>query len=82
MKLIFHTKARDYGTYSSFNKIQESLPDNFIRIHKSFIVNINNIVNLDPVTNRVYFDNNSTCDIGPKYKKILIEEVKKHGYLK
>lgn len=82
MKLIFHTKARDYETYSSFNKIQESLPDNFIRIHKSFIVNINNIVNLDPVTNRVYFDNNSTCDIGPKYKKILIEEVKNHGYLK
>lgn len=79
MKLIFHTKNRDYETYSSFNKIQEILPDNFIRIHKSFIVNINNIVNLDPVSNKVYFDNGSTCDIGPKYKKDLIEEVKNRG---
>lgn len=81
MKLIFHTKSRDYETYSSFNKIQDSLPDNFIRAHKSYIVNINNIVNLDPVSNMIYFDNGSTCDIGPKYKKDLIEEVKNHGHI-
>lgn len=79
MKLIFHTKSRDYETYSSFNKIQDSLPENFIRCHKSFIVNIDNIVNLDPVGNIIYFDNNSTCDIGPKYKKDLLEVVKKNG---
>lgn len=82
MKLIFHTKTRDYETYSSFNKIQDSLPSNFIRAHKSFIVNINNISNLDPVGNIIYFNNNSTCDIGPKYKKDLIEEVKKNGIFK
>ena len=81
MKLIFHTKNRDYETYSSFNKIQEVLPDNFIRAHKSFIVNINNISNLDSVTNMVYFDSSSTCDIGPKFKKSFIEEVNKNGLL-
>ncbi len=80
MKLIFHTKSRDYETYSSFIKIQASLPSNFIRSHKSFIVNVDNIVNLDPVSNIVFFDNGSTCDIGPKYKKDFIEEVKKHGH--
>ena len=67
MKLIFHTKNRDYETYSSFNKIQDSLPNNFIRAHKSYIVNINNIVNLDPVANMIYFNYGSTCEIGPKY---------------
>ena len=82
MKLIFHTKNRDYETYSSFNKIQDSLPSNFVRAHKSFIVNINNIVNLDPVGNIVYFGDNSNCDIGPKYKKDLMEEVKKNGIFK
>lgn len=81
MKLIFHTKSRDYETYSSFNKIQASLPSNFIRSHKSFIVNINNIVNLDPVSNVIYFDNGTTCDIGPKYKDDLIEEVKNNGHI-
>lgn len=82
MKLIFHTKSRDYETYNSFNKIQDSLPSNFIRSHKSYIVNINNIVNLDPVSNLIYFENGTTCDIGPKYKNNLIEEVKKNGHIK
>lgn len=82
MKLIFHTNGRDYETYSSFNKINDSLPNNFVRAHKSFIVNIDNIVNLDPVGGLVYFNNNVTCDIGPKYKKDLLEEVMEHGILK
>ena len=81
MKLVFHTKSRDYETYSSFNKIKQALPDNFIRAHKSFIVNIDNIVNLDPVANIIYFNNDSMCDIGPKYKDILCEEVIKNGLL-
>lgn len=80
MKLIFHTKSRDYETYSSFNKIQDSLPENFVRAHKSFIVNINNIVNLDSVANLIYFDNGSTCDIGPKFKDNFIKEVKNNGH--
>ena len=82
MKLIFHTKGRDYETYSSFNKIMGSLPPNFVRAHKSFIVNINNIVNLDSIGNIVYFDNGSTCDIGPKFKKDLIKEVKDNEHSK
>ena len=59
-----------------FNKIQDLLPSNFIRAHKSYIVNINNIANLDPVSNLIYFSDNSTCDIGPKFKKDLLKEVK------
>ncbi len=79
MKLVFHTKSRDYEIYSSFNKIHDILPEDFIRSHKSFIVNISNIVNLDPVSNTVYFEDNSYCDIGPKYKNDLLEEVKNNG---
>lgn len=43
MKIIFHTQTRDYEIYSSFAKIQHLLPENFVRCHKSFIANINNI---------------------------------------
>ena len=28
----------------------------------------------------IYFDNGATCDIGPKFKKDLIEEVKKNEH--
>lgn len=79
MKLVFHTKSRDYEIYSSFNKIQDTLPEGFIRAHKSFIVNISNIVNLDPVANTLYFEDGSFCDISPKYKNDLLKEVKNNG---
>lgn len=82
MKLIFHTPARDYEVYSSFNKIQDSLPDNFVRCHKSFIVNINNVTNVDPVENRLYFPENDFSDIGPKFKKDIMEVFKNDGIFK
>ena len=41
VKIIYHTYQTDYVSYNSFNKL--TLPKNFIRCHKSFIVNIDNI---------------------------------------
>ncbi len=82
MKLVYHTTEKDYEAYSSFNKIQSSLPQNFVRCHKSYIVNINNIVNVEPVTNTIFFNNNSQCYIGPKYKNNLMEVFNSYGISK
>ena len=79
MKLVFHSKNKDYEAYSSFNKIQNTLPNNFIRCHKSFIVNMNLIKDVDPVINSISFSDDSICDIGPKYKKDFMEVLKNHG---
>lgn len=79
MKVIFHTESRDYEIYSSFNKLQDTLPDNFIRCHKSYIANIDRISNIEPVENKIIFDNNFCCDIGPKYKKNLMEVMNNYG---
>ena len=81
MKLIFHTDSRDYEVYSSFLKIQDSLPDNFVRCHKSFIANIDNVTKVESSNNVVYFDN-SSCDIGPKYKNKFLEVIKNYGNIK
>ena len=79
MKLVFHTPTRNYEAYSSFAKLQKQLPKNFIRCHKSFIANINNIDKLEPISNLVYFKNNSTCEIGPKYKEDFMKGVNLYG---
>lgn len=81
MKLIYHTNSNDYDTYSSFNKMQDKLPSYFTRCHKSFIANITNIKNIDWVTATVTFIDNSSCSIGPKYKKIFAEELKENGII-
>ena len=78
MKLVFHTDSRDYEIYSSFSKIQNKLPSNFVRCHKSFMANITNITKIESADNLVYF-NDSSCDIGPKYKNQFLEVIKNYG---
>ena len=77
MKLVFYTDTRTYETYSSFNKISDSLPSNFVRCHKSYIANVNKIANVHTKDNTIVFDSNlnngSICYIGPKYKNKLME---------
>ena len=75
MKLVFNTSNRSYEVYSSFNKIASELPKNFIRCHKSYIANINKIINIDTNDNIIFFDSNRKikCYIGPKYKNEFME---------
>jgi len=78
MKLVFYTNSRIYETYSSFNKISEELPPNFVRCHKSYIANIDKISNINQTNNTILFenDNNLKCFIGPKYKNKIMEVLK------
>lgn len=76
MKLIYCTKEGAYEAYSSFNKIETCLSENFVRCHKSYIANINKISNINSDNNIIEFDNSSTCLIGPKYKFNLMEVLK------
>lgn len=78
MQLIFSAKNRTYKTYSSFNKIEDLLPSNFVRCHKSFIVNLDNISNVEINKNIIFFSENEFCCIGPKYKRNFME-VFNHG---
>ena len=82
MTLVFYTNTRTYETYSSFNKISAELPSNFVRCHKSYIANINNITDVKMSDNTVSFqdDNgNAKCFIGPKYKNNFMEVLKNDG---
>ena len=80
MKLVFCTNTREYELYSSFNKIKNDLPTNFIRCHKSFIVNVKNISNLDTNKNTILFNHNQKCFIGSKYKNNIMEVIKNGNF--
>ena len=67
------------GVYSSFNKFQDRLPENFIRCHKSYVANISQIKDVEPVSGTITFKDNSACDIGPKYKSEFMEVLRKYG---
>lgn len=76
MKLIFCTAKTNYETYSSFSKFENCLPDNFVRCHKSFIVNINNVTNFRTSENILELKNSQTCNIGAKYKSNFMEVIR------
>ena len=82
MKLIFHTPSRNYDTYSSFAKIEDTLPNNYRRCHKSYIANLSQIKDVEPVSGIITFRDESTCEIGPKYKSDLMEVLKDYGDFK
>ena len=79
MKLVFCTNTRSYETYSSFNKIQDCLPENFLRCHKSYIVNVKNISDINS-NNTILFSNNNFCSIGAKYKNEIMEVLKNGNF--
>ena len=75
MKLVYHTLHGCFDTYNSFSRIENNLPENFVRCHKSFIANINNIVNISLSDNSIEFKNGDVCYIGPKYKNCFMEMI-------
>lgn len=84
MKTIYSLSSNNISSYGSFTKIGETLPNNFVRCHKSFIVNINNISNVDLTNNTIFFKYtpNSRCYIGPKYKYNFMEVLNNYGNIK
>ncbi len=80
MKVIFHTDTRNYETYSSFSKISDMLPYNFVRCHKSYIVNIKKINDIDLSNNVILFSKDDQCYIGPKYKNEFMEVLNNEFY--
>ena len=78
MKLVFCSNKQNYEIYGSFNKVKNCLTDNFVRCHKSYIVNLENIANYNHKTHTILFKNNTTCLVGSKYRNNL-KEVLKNG---
>ncbi len=42
-----HTEEKKYMVYSTMKRMEEKLPEVFMRVHRSYIVNINRINNID-----------------------------------
>ena len=83
-KTIYNLNSGIVEVYGSFNQILNSLPKTFIRCHKSFIVNIENISKVDLKSSTIYFNSSpdSVCFIGLKYKNQFLEVLNNYGIFK
>ena len=72
-KAIFKTSGNDFEINCSFSNILSQLPDNFVRCHKSYIVNLNKISYIKS-DNMISFRENLDiqCQVGPKYEHLFL----------
>jgi DNA-binding LytR/AlgR family response regulator len=69
-----HTEKKVYVSYGALKKIEEKLPKSkFVKVHRSFIVNIQKITNID---NSNLLIGSRTIPVSDNYKKQLMESIK------
>jgi two-component system, LytTR family, response regulator len=68
----FKTTGKAYLALMSLQKLEESLPENFVRIHRSFMVNIKRI---DRVEGNNLFIGNTSLPISNSYKDKLLKKL-------
>ena len=71
-----YTENESILIYNTLDKLSNFLPRNFVRCHKSYIINKDKISSIDMTRNIVTFSDNKICTIGPKYKNELMEVMK------
>ena len=67
LKVWVEGEAKPIVTLLSMKKIEERLPDCFMRIHRSYIINLNKIQEVNK--NRVIMDSDTYLPIGDMYKE-------------
>lgn len=67
LKLHVEGEAKPIITLLSMKKMEERLPDYFMRVHRSYIVNLNKIQEVNK--NRVIMDSDTYLPIGDMYKE-------------
>ena len=67
LKVYLQGEAKPIVTLLSMKKMEERLPENFMRIHRSYIVNLNMIQEVNK--NRVIMDADTYLPIGDMYKE-------------
>jgi DNA-binding LytR/AlgR family response regulator len=70
LKVWVEGEAKPVVTLLSMKKIEERLPDSFMRIHRSYIVNLNKIQEVNK--NRVIMDADASLPIGDMYKEAFL----------
>ena len=75
LKVWIENEAKPIITLLSMKKMEEHLPGYFMRIHRSYIVNLNKIQEVN--RNRVIMDKNTYLPIGDLYKETFQDYLSK-----
>ncbi|QIK70513.1 response regulator transcription factor [Erysipelothrix sp. HDW6C] len=74
-RIILTALDDSFEFFGSLSDIAASLPENFIRVHRSYLINKHMIKSIYYSENRIVFKDGSECSISRSAKKILKEAI-------
>lgn len=70
-KLYVRLKNHEYSQYGTLDKIQQLLPKNFLRCHRSYICNMNFVEKIRLSENTLYLECGVTVPLSRTYKSVI-----------
>lgn len=74
-KIYVRTADREYGIYSTLEKLQTGLPDYFLPCHRSYVINTRHMVSVQFADNLIYMDHDIVLPLSRTYRKQIRELV-------
>ncbi|WP_010250278.1 LytR/AlgR family response regulator transcription factor [Acetivibrio cellulolyticus] len=75
-KIYVHTENQRIGYYDSLSSLEEKLGENFIRCHKSYIINADKMSRISFSDMKIEMINGTEIDISRTFKGILKDKLK------
>lgn len=80
VRFYLEGEAKPVISLLSMKKLEDILPDNFLRVHRSYIVNMQRIVEVSRL--RIIFDKNTYIPVGDNYKDKFNEYISGRSLMK
>lgn len=71
-KIVIHAEDRQVEFYAKMKDIEDKLDSRFCRCHRSYIVNKENIKEIDKTNRIIYMINNEECLVSTRGMKLLL----------
>lgn len=78
VRIFVEEEAQPVITLASLQKMEERLPSHFMRVHRSYIVNLRRITEISRL--RIIFDKNVYIPVGDNYKERFTEYISKLSF--
>lgn len=76
-KVLLYAKDQQLDFFGNLKDLEAELGDEFLRVHRSYLVNTKQIRQLDFKTNTIFFEDELSCFFTRRKKKVLQELLKR-----
>lgn len=70
-KVFIRLKNEEYSFFSTLEKLNEELPDNFARCHRGFLINCDRVIEYRVAENEIILDDDTRIPVSRSYKNTI-----------